>query len=160
MKLGIQATAPPTLVMLIVLVAAASPGAMANSHRQTATQPPNRSLAEHIEEVIGRDQTDCGTFMASTRPTPEALHEALACAARATKDHRAFRVVQYIQGEDSLGAVGVIGERSATTLWFDYDSAPCGGPRCAERFSTALTALDAVAVIREGDDFHRLWLLR
>ena len=112
------------------------------------------SLDVHIQQLIGADAVDCGTQQRGSA-IPEALHQSLACARDAANQHKSFRFVQWVQGEDSEIAFGVIGERSGSTRWFDYDSAPCGGPGCRERFDTKDCLLSGVIVVHESDGRHQ-----
>jgi hypothetical protein len=124
------------------------------------TQSKQMSLDAHIQHVIGSDAVDCGTYNAPVPPVPDAMHRSLACAREAIKRHDAFRFVQFVQGEDSVIAFGALGERSGSVVWFDYDSAPCGGPGCAESFVTTRCALDEVIVAHEATGFHRFRRMR
>jgi hypothetical protein len=112
------------------------------------------SLETHIQQLIGPDAVDCGTQQRGSS-IPEAMHQSLACARDAANQHRSFQFIQWVQGEDSEIAFGVIGDRSGSTRWFDYDSAPCGGPGCRERFDTRACPLSSVVVVHEADGRHQ-----
>jgi hypothetical protein len=117
------------------------------------------SLEAHIQQLTGPDAVDCGTQQRGTS-IPEAMHQSLACARDTANQHKAFRFVQWVQGEDSEIAFGVLGERDGSTLWFDYDSAPCGGPGCAERLETKRCQLSNVVVDDAGWRLCRCWCTR
>jgi hypothetical protein len=75
-------------------------------------------------------------------------------AARASG--RAFFFSAGGQGIDSIVASGLIGKTDGTIARFWYDSAPCGGPRCDERFEVracpappATEPVDPVTFYRE-----------
>jgi hypothetical protein len=117
-------------------------------------QARNMSLEAHISELTGGDAADCGTHT-WVAPVPEAMHQSLVCARDAAQQHRAYRVIQRGFGEDSEIARGILGERDGSTFWFDYDSAPCGGPGCAERFETKPCVLSNVVVLHDVDGRHQ-----
>jgi hypothetical protein len=115
-----------------------------------ATKVP---LEDHIRSLIGSDAIDCGTH-SREKSVPEEMHRSLACARDAETQHKPFRVVQRGPGEDSEFAVGIMGRRDGSVLWFNYDSAPCGGPGCADRFSTKPCSLSDVLVVHDADGYH------
>jgi hypothetical protein len=117
----------------------------------------NMSLEDHISKLTGPDAADCGTHTWLT-PVPEAI--TLACARDAAQQHRAFRIIQRGPGEDSETAPGILGERDGSTFWFDYDSAPCGGPGCAERFETKPCLLSNVVVLHDVDGRRQFRCIR
>jgi len=117
------------------------------------------SLEAHLHQVIGFDAVDCGTHTRD-KPVPEAMHESLACARDTERQHRAFRIIQRGPSEDSEFAVGVLGKPDGSILWFEYDSAPCGGPACAERFETTPCLLSAIAVIHDAQGRHQFACIR
>jgi hypothetical protein len=120
---------------------------------------PKRSLEAHIQQLTGPDAVDCGTHQGAT-PIPEAMHQSLACAHDAATQHKPFRIIQRGNGVDSELASGVFAEWNGTTRWFDYDSAPCGGPMCRERFLTRACFLFNVVVIHDAEGRHRFICIR
>jgi hypothetical protein len=141
--------------------AAAAAQAIAEAEKAVAQRAlQNVSLDAHIRQVIGPDAVDCGTFTVRPPPVPEAMRNSIACARDATKQKKAFRFVQYVQGIDSAVAFGVLGERDGSTAWFSYDSAPCGGPDCGELFVTTRCTLDEVAVADEPNGRHQFRRVR
>lgn len=121
-------------------------------------QVQKMSLEAHIQQLTGPDAVDCGTQQRGTS-NPEAMQRSLTCARDMANQHKAFRFIQWVQGEDSLIAFGVLAEQAGSTLWFDYDSAPCGGPYCAERFLTKPCQLSNVVVLYE-DGRHKFMCIR
>jgi hypothetical protein len=113
------------------------------------------ALEVHVRQVVGADAINCGTYTRAAA-MPEELNEALECARRATTKKRAFQVIQRGPSEDSEIAFGVLGKADGDVLWFDYDSAPCGGPQCQERFETVACRLVDIGVERDPDGAQRL----
>lgn len=137
--------APTTSIVVIVAGASVLAGVAAQD--ANVQKVP---LDVHIQQVTGALQPlDCGSFQMGVHRAYE-LSAALECAHKAAKDHRPFKVVRETFGEDSRIMFGVIGGSHGRTLWFDYDSAPCGGAQCAERFETKPCAVDKV-VVDEAD---------
>jgi hypothetical protein len=157
--IGMRTRRSPVIVAVAVVLALAEvPERQATA---AVSQPPRLSLDAHIEQVIGRGAVNCGTFSErASGPAAEALHASLQCGREAMKQHSAFRIVQYVQGVDSSFAFGVIAERSGSTQWFEYASAPCGGPGCAESFLTTRCTLDEVIVAHEANGFYRFRRMR
>jgi hypothetical protein len=96
-------------------------------------QVQRRSLESHIAEIIGPVSVDCwvqGTATVSWDP----LQAGFTCAQDAVKQHKAFQQVEHGISEDSATAAGLIGKADGTTFVIRYDSAPCGGRECPERF--------------------------
>ena len=122
-------------------------------------QVQKMSLEAHIQQLTGADAVDCGTQLRGTS-IPEAMQQSLTCARNMANQHKAFRFIQWVQGEDSQIAFGVLGERDGSTLWFDYDSASCGGPGCAERFATKPCPLSNVVVLHDADGRHQFGCIR
>ena len=123
-----------------------------------AWQAQKLSLEAHIQQLTGPATVDCGThtwtMLLRATPKREAMHRSLACARDATKQHNPFRIIQRGPGTDSEVAFGVLGQADGSVLWFDYDSAPCGGPRCSPRFETKPCLLSNVVVIHDAGGFH------
>ena len=115
------------------------------------------SLEAHILQEVGVEPVDCGTHPLF-RADPDALYRSIACARDAQKNHLAFKLVQPGPGTDSEFAMGLLGLRDGATLWFEYDSAPCGGPSCNERFGTSRcwTATGMPLVEHQANGDHRL----
>ena len=96
-------------------------------------------LAFHVDRAAGEPATDCGTFrFGMFEPhelTSAQAAQAAECVARARSGREPFKVVLEGPGIDSHLATGVLAGRDGVVRLFNYDSAPCGGPRCRERFS-------------------------
>jgi hypothetical protein len=118
---------------------------------------PKMSLEAHIQQWTGPDAVDCGTHQEESNP--EAMLQSLACAREAANQHRPFQVFNEVRARIPKSAVGVFAERNGSTRWFDYDSAPCGGPGCRERFLTRACSLSSVKVLHEAEGRHRFWCL-
>jgi len=100
----------------------------------SAAQIQKMSLEQHIQQVIGPNPVDCGAIPRG--PVSEAtLQRSLSCARDAVSRKKAFRLIQWLQGIDSEIAMGLLVDRKGSILFFDWDSQPCGGPGCAERFT-------------------------
>jgi hypothetical protein len=85
--------------------------------------------------VTGRESVvNCGEYAASTPLSKEALLKSLACAEDSAKQQKPSRLVLYRQGNDSSLAEGVLSDARGGAFFFQYNSAPCGGPGCAEEF--------------------------
>ena len=122
----------------------------------TGQQPTRQSLEAHILQEVSVEPVDCGTHPLN-QADPDALHRSLACARDAHKNHLAFKVVQRGPGVDSEIALGLLGLRDGAMLWFSYDSGPCGGPMCNERFEARRCWGDDLPLVaHEADGNHRL----
>jgi len=110
-------------------------------------QIQRKSLETYIEEVTGRESVvNCGEYPWCKSRSKEALQESLACAEGSTKQQKPFRIVLHVMGTDSFGAYGVLSDATGRAFFFAYDSQPCGGPDCAERFSKKACRLSEVSV--------------
>jgi len=120
---------------------------------ESVQQIQKKPLETYIEEVTGRASVvDCGEYGMSTSPSKEALQKSLACAEDSAKQHKPSRIVVHLLGVDSYVAYGVLSDATGLAFFFDYDSAPCGGPQCAERFLKKACRLSGVSV---GSDAGR-----
>lgn len=106
-------------------------------------QTANRSPEVHLLRLAGEDVVRCGSFLRKLRE-PRSLSEpeferAVECATRAWREGRPFFFSIEGPGIDSYVASGILGMRESGGLYrFAYDSAPCGGPGCAEAFGLTL----------------------
>ena len=107
-------------------------------------QVRNMSLETHIQELTGPSAADCGTHSRAAA-SADFMRQSLACARRAVDHGRPFRIIQRDRSSDI--AIGVIGRRDGTVVWFDYNGAPCGGLGCAERFVLRPCVLSNVALV-------------
>jgi hypothetical protein len=98
---------------------------------------PRVGLQHYLKHTLGEDATLCGAF--SRRPLEKhelSTDEATATSRCMTDAYKAKeRAYFYVEGPgvDSQLAWGML-TRSGRVMRFDYDSAPCGGPACNERF--------------------------
>jgi|KBSMisStaDraftv2_1062788.scaffolds.fasta_scaffold39829_3 hypothetical protein len=122
----------------IVVVAGATLGV------SVVAQVRDMSLETHIQELTGPSAADCGTHSRAA-VIQDFMRKSLACARRAVDHGRPFRIIQ--RDPSSEVAIGLIGERDGTVVWFDYNGAPCGGLGCAERFVLRPCVLSNVAVV-------------
>lgn len=105
-----------------------------------------KGLAFHVDRAAGEPATDCGTFrfgmFEPLELTSTQAAQAAECVARARTRREPFRVVLEGPGIDSHLATGVLAGRDGVVRRFNYDSAPCGGPGCRERFSLGPCSVD------------------
>jgi hypothetical protein len=106
----------------------------------TSVLYPRRGLLHYLKKEVAPHAVDCGSF---TRPIMESralsaaeASQVSACITGAYAGGRAFVFSVVGGGIDSTPAWGIIGGPGGIRR-FDYDSAPCGGPYCRERFVTA-----------------------
>lgn len=95
-------------------------------------------MQSYVERFTGSAPADCGQhrlvppFIAAS---PNALRHALTCASDAAGQRKPFWTFKQNQGIDSIVFEGLLGTTDGTAYRFSYDSAPCGGPGCAGRFT-------------------------
>ncbi len=137
------------LLVLSLGLAIGVPVSRQSPDQATADQP-KLSLEEHIAKVIGPDTVDCGTHsLAAADPIP--LINSLLCARDMSDLHKPFQMIQRGPGEDSEIARGFVGRADGSVWYFEYDSAPCGGPGCAERFVTTSCPWGHIVVEHDRD---------
>ena len=108
------------------------------------------SLEAYIEAVTGPNAIDCGRH--DRRANDEAaMIKSLKCAVDAAMAGKPFRVIRDEQGIDSQIAHGLLAKTDGKILRFSYDSAPCGGPGCADRFEVRTCPSPTVRLSRGGD---------
>ena len=141
----------PVQYICLALVSLSAPGV-------EAIQPiQKKSLEPYIEQVTARESViNCGDYAVSTPHSHEALLKSLACAAESAKQHKPSRLVVYVQGEDSSLAHGVLSDATGHVFFFSYDSAPCGGPMCTERFEKKVCWVSDVQVTANPSQSSRL----
>jgi len=139
------------LAALILAVGLQAAGSNELQHHPRGTGKV--SLEAHLSSFVGADTIDCGTHTRAGG-IPAEMVRSLECAQRARSAGKAFRIVQRGPGEDSDVAFGVLGRADGSVLWFDYDSGPCGGPLCPDRFETKPCAISEVAVVDEAGGYH------
>jgi hypothetical protein len=98
---------------------------------------PRAGLQHYLTHATGPDAQSCGTFERSVNESrvlsPAETATVTRCMTDAYRNGRTFYF--YVQGPgiDSQLAWGML-IRSGELMRFEYDSAPCGGPACNERF--------------------------
>jgi hypothetical protein len=141
-----------------------------NLSAQTLPQIQKKSLETHIQEVTGAPKVsvvDCGEygiadFGGRTPNTLANLQNSLACAREAASQYKPFRIVVHGMTEDSRAAYGVLANVAGPEkgmFWFQYDSAPCGGNHCAEKFEVSPWPIQDIVVFVNGNgqyEFGRL----
>ena len=126
---------------------------------EAVQQIQKKSVEPFLDQVTGRESVvNCGEYGVSTPHRKEALLKSLACAADSAKQHKPSRLVVYMLGEDSSLAHGVLSDATGHVFFFSYDSAPCGGPMCAERFEKKVCSLSDVQVLEWEPGYYRLGL--
>lgn len=113
---------------------------MSGSAALAQVAPAQRLGVEaHVQRAAGAGAVSCGSFVPPERnvlPMTSAEHaEARQCMLRAWTQGLPFYLIAQGTSVDSSVASGVIGRpRRGGLERFGYDSAPCGGPGCAESF--------------------------
>ena len=136
---SIRVPCMPRTVFAFLVVAIGSATGSANQSQQSPW-PAKVTLDAHIHQIAGPNIADCG-IRAGAPVSSETLNTALQCATTMAQRHLAFRVVQSGPSDDSEVAWGIVGTADGSVVSFSYDSAPCGGPACAERFDTTTCRL-------------------
>jgi hypothetical protein len=119
-------------VLLAVVLATSFAGA------GCATRAVKRGLDYHVMKAAGADAINCGRIQ-FPRATPHALNaeqsaQVASCIDSARRRRLAFFFSAGGPGIDSNLATGLVGTADGRLARFWYDSAPCGGPHCDERF--------------------------
>jgi hypothetical protein len=118
--------------------------------------PPRADLTElrtYVARFTGPNPGDCGQpslVRAFVPASSKDLQHSLACVTAAVKDRRTVWTFKQDQGIDSFLFQGLLGTIDGTVYQFWYDSAPCGGPECAGRFSLSRCGKPTVLVHRSG----------
>jgi len=101
---------------------------------------PRHGVQHHVEAYAGHLAVPCGVYQRGgfgegRSLSPEEAKAVSQCMTTALRDGKPSYFFVAGSGIDSQLAWGVVstGGRLAR---FDYDSAPCGGPGCRERFQT------------------------
>jgi hypothetical protein len=116
---------------------------------------PIADLRAHVERVTGPQPADCGQLVVTrvngewVAAGAEALQRALACGRDAASQHKPFWTFTQKQGIDSWVAEGLFGTSDGIVHRFSYDSAPCGGPGCPDRFTAVACENPSVDVDRD-----------
>jgi hypothetical protein len=123
----------------------------ANSARERSQEMPEvakwspldkkRGFESYVRARAGAGATSCGTYLGSPylsgrRVSPEQLREISACLSRSREAGKPFFFAIEGSTADSRAATGLLSRDDDSVELFWYDSNPCGGPGCDERFST------------------------
>ncbi len=95
-------------------------------------------LRSYVERFTGPEPIDCGRHILVAPFAPggqQELRGSTACVSNAAKDSKPAWTIKQEQGIDSAVFQGLLGTGEGAIFRFSYDSAPCGGPGCAGRFS-------------------------
>jgi hypothetical protein len=130
---------------------------------RVAAVQDGKSVEPFIEQVTGRESVvNCGEYARWIYHDKEGFLKSLACAEASVKQHRPSRLVVHVRGTDSLGAYGVLSDWTGQAFFFSYDSEPCGGPGCAEKFTKKPCRVSDVEVVAsaeaQGRTYYRLRL--
>lgn len=102
-------------------------------------------LTTFVRSFTGPQAEDCGRHQVAA--SAEALTKSLACALAASAKRRPFWTFREDQGIDSRLAHGLLGNSDGTVHLFRWDSAPCGGPGCAPRYSIEICPMPNVDTV-------------
>jgi hypothetical protein len=117
--------------------------AMNPAAQDRPASPFPTELLGYIERFTGPAPLDCGQLPVVSRDSGLA-EKAVDCGRRAAELKRPFSIVQWRPMMDSLVLSGLVGDSLGRIYLFSYDSAPCGGPNCAARFSIESCATPTV----------------
>ena len=98
---------------------------------------PRAGLQHYLDHSVGADAIRCGAFV--RRPleahalSTEEAQASSSCLTDAFRGKRSAYFFVQGPGIDSEVAWGML-TRGGQVMRFEYDSAPCGGPACNERF--------------------------
>jgi hypothetical protein len=95
-------------------------------------------VEHYVTQVAGGAAVDCGTIrhgLVEWTLTPEEEEQISTCATAAHAEGRPFYFYEWGPGTDSHLAKGHVGTGDGELVGFSYDSAPCGGDCCSERFT-------------------------
>jgi hypothetical protein len=113
-------------------------------------------LDTYIEQVTGHESVvNCGEYALGTTHSKEALIKSLTCAEDSAHHQKPFRIVVHMAGEDSSLAEGLLSDAAGRVFFFEYDSAPCGGPGCAPRFDKKACRVSDVHVVDWSPGYYR-----
>ena len=121
-------------MLAISTAAMALPGAQG-----VGATPVPPELQSYVTKFTGPQPADCGQHLLVKPFAPvnvDELQRSLTCVFEAARNRKAFWTVKQDQGIDSLVFQGLVGTTDGVVHRFFYDSAPCGGPGCAGRFTT------------------------
>ena len=126
-----------TLTLVGILLGSCIPAVPRHTEAQGVSEAP-MDLRQYIKRFVGSNAVACGQhFLLGPFVTASAsaLQRSLDCGLKALTTHKAFWTLMEEQGTDSELFQGLVGVPEGTIYRFLYDSAPCGGPGCAGRFT-------------------------
>jgi hypothetical protein len=139
-----------SLALLGVVLGALSIAVLASARQVGTPRVVQKvSLETHLEGMVGANALDCGRHSRSDNDEA-AMTKSLKCGLDAAMSGKAFRVIRDEQGIDSQIAYGLLSKEDGKILYFEFDSAPCGGPGCPSRFQTRACPSPAVGTSRPG----------
>jgi hypothetical protein len=117
---------------------------LSGSAPQASDVPRRDRVAELVTGQLGDAPTACARFkyrfIRGKKPTKQEVAALQSCMAKAYDAGESFYFSIEGSGVDSYVATGLMRAGSGTLQRFWYDSAPCGGPGCPERFHFATCA--------------------
>ncbi len=129
-----------TLLMAMLFLGA--PAATA-APQQVESSRPDR-VDELVRKHLGEPVTACARFkyqfIRGHKPTREEVALLKSCMAQAYGEGQSFYFSIEGSGIDSYVATGLMRAGLGNLQRFWYDSAPCGGPGCTERFQSVTCA--------------------
>jgi hypothetical protein len=123
-----------------------------NSVRAAQLLSPVDDLLLYVERFTGAGPLECGRHQLVRRDRDwvtadePALQKSMACGVKAAATNKAFWTFSQGHGDDSWGAVGLLGTGEGVIYRFTYDNAPCGGPGCPSEISFERCDKPAVVV--------------
>ena len=93
-------------------------------------------VEHHVYRLAGPTAVNCGTIPAEPPEADPTLFKVVAeCMASAYHHHQSFFFLHERRSIDSSVASEIVGTGQGQLFQIWYDSAPCGGPGCRERFT-------------------------
>jgi len=108
-------------------------------------------VQHHVQRLAGDGALNCGTIPAQPlEPDPQLVQVIAECMSGAYRLHQPFFFLREQRSIDSFVVTGIVGTDQGQLFQVWYDSAPCGGPGCRERFEA--TACSPSQVERQALD--------
>jgi hypothetical protein len=140
----------------VALLLSSSPDALratVQAQRRNDTEPVPTELRAYVERFTGPEPMDCGQHLLAglfSVAGAKELQQGMPCVSTAAKDRKPFWTIKQEQGIDSLVFQGLLGTAEGAIFRFSYDSAPCGGPGCAGKFTIERCDGPTVVTDRSG----------
>lgn len=136
-----------------MVVAAGAPSLAQATQTSGAALHLPAELRSYLQKFVGDAPADCGRYFLP-RPFAPAntnqLQQTVGCAIESGQAHKPFVGFSQSQGIDSEVFDGLLGTTAGFIFRFSFDSAPCGGPGCAGRFSIQGCAIPSVMTAPSG----------